>query len=262
MARRRDDDRLSHHARRPDRFSEQASVRVGNMKEHYIRTLLEVVDEADLAEEEVCRCEAEDKRCVFVLNIVDSVPREECLGMRCSTSTPTMAFRSVGSHQRTILLPSTALAFSFSFIQPSVTVERRLPNVGKASLINTPSVEVRSVAYRPAGRMKESRYAQLERNAWTKCGLQLLRNAVKPEGVDDLTSDDIRSMFFLQSRLHFNASPLRVVDILPQTQAQDSKDAHNLPTFNTTPEFTNMLALSTDHHLKVGLLPVLLFFPH
>ncbi|KAH9021973.1 hypothetical protein EDB85DRAFT_1998194 [Lactarius pseudohatsudake] len=58
--------------------------------------------------------------------------------MRCSTSAPTMSFRSVGSHQRTILFLSTALAFSFSFIQPSVAVKRRrLPNVGNASLINT-----------------------------------------------------------------------------------------------------------------------------
>ncbi|KAH9015773.1 hypothetical protein EDB84DRAFT_1567572 [Lactarius hengduanensis] len=79
-----------------------------------------------LAGEEVRRFEAEDKRLVFVLNII---------GMRCSTSAPTMPFRSVGSHQRTILFLSTALAFSFSFIQLSVTVERRrLPNVG----INTP----------------------------------------------------------------------------------------------------------------------------
>ncbi|KAH9011492.1 hypothetical protein EDB85DRAFT_2159886 [Lactarius pseudohatsudake] len=181
-----------------------------------------------------------------------------------------MAFRSVGSHQRTILFLSTALALSFSFIQPSVTVERRrLPNVGKASLINTPELvrKVRSVAYRPAGRMKESRYAQLERvlRIVDSPGVTFDNDegmlGQNPEGVDDLTSDDIRSMLFLQSRLHSNASPLRVVDILPQTQAQDSKDAHNLPTFNTTLEFTNMLALSTDHHLKVGLLPVLLFFP-
>ncbi|KAH9023352.1 hypothetical protein EDB84DRAFT_1564735 [Lactarius hengduanensis] len=162
-----------------------------------------------------------------------------------------MAFRSVGSHQRTILFLSTALAFSFSFIQPSVTVERRrLPNVGKASLINTPEHvrKVRSVACRPAGRMKDSRDVQLER---MKCALQLLRNAVKPEGVDNLTSDDIRSMLFLQSRLHSNTSPLRVVDILPQTHAQDLKNAR-LPTFNMMLEFTNMFALSTDHHLKVG----------
>ncbi|KAH9163124.1 hypothetical protein EDB89DRAFT_2022509 [Lactarius sanguifluus] len=50
-----------------------------------------------------------------------------------------MVSRSVGSHQRTTLFLGTALAFSFSFIQPSVTVERRrLPSVGKASSINTP----------------------------------------------------------------------------------------------------------------------------
>ncbi|KAH8986647.1 hypothetical protein EDB86DRAFT_2954080 [Lactarius hatsudake] len=81
--------------------------------------------------------------------------------MRCGTSAPTMPFRSVGSHQRTIFFLSTALEFSFSFIQPSVTAERRrLPNVGKASLINTLKRvrKVHSVARQPAGRMKESRY--------------------------------------------------------------------------------------------------------
>ncbi|KAH9015555.1 hypothetical protein EDB84DRAFT_774363 [Lactarius hengduanensis] len=90
----------------------------------------------------------------------------ECLSMRCSISAPTMPFRSVGSHQRTILFLSTALTFSFSFIQPSVTVERRrLPNAGNVSLINTLKRvrKVHSVACQPAGRTKESRYVQLER---------------------------------------------------------------------------------------------------
>ncbi|KAH9009079.1 hypothetical protein EDB84DRAFT_1571528 [Lactarius hengduanensis] len=63
------------------------------MKKRYICTLPKVVDEVDvlllvldghdpagannqLAGEEVRRFEAEDKRLVFVLNIIDSVPRE------------------------------------------------------------------------------------------------------------------------------------------------------------------------------------------
>ncbi|KAH9062521.1 hypothetical protein EDB83DRAFT_2552020 [Lactarius deliciosus] len=97
--------------------------------------------------------------------------------MRCSTSAPTMAFRSVGSHQRITLFLSTALAFSFSFIQPSVIVERRrLPSVGKASSIDTP---------------KRVRHAQEGASvAWTKHGLGLLRNVAKPKGVDNPTSDD------------------------------------------------------------------------
>ncbi|KAH8991743.1 hypothetical protein EDB86DRAFT_3079604 [Lactarius hatsudake] len=141
-ARRRDDDVF------PDAFvaraaDSKASVRGGNMKERYICTvvdeigvLLLVLDGHDpagpnnqLAGEEVRRFEAEDKWLVFVPSII---------GMRCGTSAPTMPFRSVGSHQRTIRFLSSALEFSFSFIQPSVTAERRrLPNVGKASLINT-----------------------------------------------------------------------------------------------------------------------------
>ncbi|KAH9163119.1 hypothetical protein EDB89DRAFT_584428 [Lactarius sanguifluus] len=48
----------------------------------------------------------------------------------------------------------------------------------------------------------------------------LLRNAVKPEGVDNPTADDIRSVLFLPSRLHSNASPPHVTDILPQTKAK------------------------------------------
>ncbi|KAH9023617.1 hypothetical protein EDB85DRAFT_1894723 [Lactarius pseudohatsudake] len=111
--------------------SEKASVRGGNMKERYICTLPKVVDEVDML--------------LLVLNAMGTTQPEpttswpgrklgatrECLSMRCSISAPTMPFHSVGSHQRTILFLSTALAFSFSFIQPSVTVERRrLPNAG------------------------------------------------------------------------------------------------------------------------------------
>ncbi|KAH9021972.1 hypothetical protein EDB85DRAFT_1998190, partial [Lactarius pseudohatsudake] len=67
--------------------SEKDSARGGNMKERYICTLPKVVDEVDvlllvldghdpagannqLAGEEVRRFEAEDKRLVFVLNII------------------------------------------------------------------------------------------------------------------------------------------------------------------------------------------------
>ncbi|KAH8979646.1 hypothetical protein EDB86DRAFT_2835763 [Lactarius hatsudake] len=180
------------------------------MKERYICTLPKVVDEIDvlllvlhghdpagannqLAGEEVRRFEAEDKWLVFVPNIV---------GMRCGTSAPTMPFRSVGSHQRTIFFLSTALEFSFSFIQPSVTAEhRRLPNVGKASLINTlkrvsDHRRAQQGAFRgtSAGGTYEGVTICLTRayaTDRTKHGLGLLRNVAKPKGVDNLTSDDM-----------------------------------------------------------------------
>ncbi|KAH8977794.1 hypothetical protein EDB86DRAFT_1031518 [Lactarius hatsudake] len=172
------------------------------MKERYICTvvdeigvLLLVLDGHDpagpnnqLAGEEVRGFEAEDKWLVFVPSIIDSVPREEYLGMRCGTSAPTMPFRSVGSHQRTIRFLSSALEFSFSFIQPSVTVEHcRLPNVGKASQINT-SKRVRCIPWHVSQRTYEGvTIFRLER---TKHGLGLLRNAVKPKDVNNYTSDD------------------------------------------------------------------------
>ncbi|KAH8986757.1 hypothetical protein EDB86DRAFT_2832537 [Lactarius hatsudake] len=150
------------------------------MKERYICTVVDEVDvlllvldghdpagpNNQLAGEEVHRFEVEDKWLVFVPSII---------GMRCGTSAPTMPFRSVGPHQRTIRFLSSALEFSFSFVQPSVTAERRrLPNVGKARLINT-----------------LKRVRKVHSVARTKHGLGLLRNVAKPKGVDNLTSDDM-----------------------------------------------------------------------
>jgi len=60
----------------------------------------------------------------------------------------------------------------------------------------------------------------------------------------------MRSVLFLPSRLHSNTSPPHVADILAHTQAEELKNVYNLPTFNTTLEFTKTLALNTGHLLK------------
>ncbi|KAH9021965.1 hypothetical protein EDB85DRAFT_2278291 [Lactarius pseudohatsudake] len=160
-------------------FSEQASVRVSNTKEHYIRTLPKVVDANSMRTTQPEPQPAGRRGSVQVRGggqaacvRIDSVPRESAQACAVASPPPTMPFRSVGSHQRAIFFLSTALAFSFSFIQPSVTVERRhLPNVGKASLINTPELVrcAQAGAFRgmSAGEMyEESQYVQLERVLW------------------------------------------------------------------------------------------------
>ncbi|KAH9014512.1 hypothetical protein EDB84DRAFT_1529265 [Lactarius hengduanensis] len=58
------------------------------------------------------RCKAEDKRHVFVFNIIDLVPRKSAQASAVVPPAPTMPFRSVSSRQRTNLSFGTAPAFS------------------------------------------------------------------------------------------------------------------------------------------------------
>jgi nuclear GTP-binding protein len=148
-----------------------------------MRALHRVVDEADvvllvldardpagcrsrLVEEEVRRREGEGKRLVFVLNkigkqpyprlsqlihsfigwVVDLVPRENAQAWlkHLRHTTPTLPFRSAGSHQRTNLSSGTApallrllKAYKPSAAQSMTVGVVGFPNVGKSSLINT-----------------------------------------------------------------------------------------------------------------------------
>jgi len=129
-----------------------------------------------LVEEEVRRREAEGKRLVFVLNkvgacisstlsrlsghrrlngarwwisfiyIIDLVPRENAQAWLkyLRHTTPTLPFRSAGSHQRTNLASGTAPALLrlLKAYKPSAAQSVTIgvvgfPNVGKSSLINT-----------------------------------------------------------------------------------------------------------------------------
>ncbi|KAI9457235.1 P-loop containing nucleoside triphosphate hydrolase protein [Lactarius psammicola] len=245
------------------------------LRRHYIRTLHKVVDEADvvllvldardpagcrsrLVEEEVRRREAEGKRLVFVLNKIDLVPRENAQGWlkHLRHTTPTLPFRSAGSHQRTNLSSGTApallrllKAYKPSAAQSMTVGVVGFPNVGKSSLINTlKRAKVCAVAGQP-GHTKELQSIQLERGLRivdspgvifdSDEGIQgqnessvLLRNVIKPEDVDD---------------------PISVVEeILARTQAEKLMKIYNLPTFNTALEFLTMLALSTGRLLRGG----------
>ncbi|KAH9958417.1 P-loop containing nucleoside triphosphate hydrolase protein [Russula dissimulans] len=245
------------------------------LRGHYIRMLHKVVDEADvvllvldardpagcrsrLVEEEVRRREAEGKRLVFVLNKIDLVPRENAQAWLryLRHTTPTLPFRSAGSHQRTNLASGTAPALIrlLKAYKPSAAQSVTIgvvgfPNVGKSSLINTlKRAKVCAVAAQP-GHTKELQSVQLER------GLRivdspgvifddddkiqgqiessvLLRNVIKPEDVDD---------------------PISVVeDILTRTQTEKLMKIYDLPSFSSTLEFLTMLALNTGRLLKGG----------
>ncbi|KAH8988295.1 P-loop containing nucleoside triphosphate hydrolase protein [Lactarius hatsudake] len=237
------------------------------LRRHYIRALHKVVDEADvvllvldardpagcrsrLVEEEVRRREGEGKRLVFVLNKIGAF----CPILRHTT--PTLPFRSAGSHQRTNLSSGTApallrllKAYKPSAAQSMTVGVVGFPNVGKSSLINTlKRAKVCAVAGQ-AGHTKELQYIQLERGLrivdspgvifeddegiqGQKESSVLLRNVVKPEDVDD---------------------PISVVEqILARTQAEKLMKIYNLPTFNTALEFLTMLALSTGRLLRGG----------
>lgn len=245
------------------------------LRRHYIRALHKVVDEADvvllvldardpagcrsrLVEEEVRRREGEGKRLVFVLNKIDLVPRENAQAWlkHLRHTTPTLPFRSAGSHQRTNLSSGTApallrllKAYKPSAAQSMTVGVVGFPNVGKSSLINTlKRAKVCAVAGQ-AGHTKDLQSIQLERGLrivdspgvifeddegiqGQKESSVLLRNVVKPEDVDD---------------------PISVVEqILARTQAEKLMKIYNLPTFNTALEFLTMLALSTGRLLRGG----------
>ncbi|KAH9054871.1 P-loop containing nucleoside triphosphate hydrolase protein [Lactarius vividus] len=245
------------------------------LRRHYIRALHKVVDEADvvllvldardpagcrsrLVEEEVRRREGEGKRLVFVLNKIDLVPRENAQAWlkHLRHTTPTLPFRSAGSHQRTNLSSGTApallrllKAYKPSAAQSMTVGVVGFPNVGKSSLINTlKRAKVCAVAGQ-AGHTKELQSIQLERGLrivdspgvifdddegiqGQKESSVLLRNVIKPEDVDD---------------------PISVVEqILARTQAEKLMKIYNLPTFNTALEFLTMFALSTGRLLRGG----------
>ncbi|KAI0294117.1 P-loop containing nucleoside triphosphate hydrolase protein [Multifurca ochricompacta] len=211
-----------------------------------------------LVEEEVRRREAEGKRLVFVLNKIDLVPRENAQAWlkHLRHTTPTLPFRSAGSHQRANLASNTApallrllKAYKPSAAQSITVGVVGFPNVGKSSLINTlKRAKVCAVAAQP-GHTKELQSIQLERGLRivdspgvifddddSIQGQQessvLLRNVVKPEDIDD---------------------PISVVEqILARTQTEKLMKIYNLPAFNSTLEFLTMLALSAGRLLKGG----------
>ncbi|KAF8264403.1 P-loop containing nucleoside triphosphate hydrolase protein [Lactarius quietus] len=245
-------------------------------RRYYIRALHRVIDESDivllvldardpagcrsrLVEEEVRRREGDGKRLVFVLNKIDLVPRENAQAWlkHLRHTTPTLPFRSAGSHQRTNLSSGTAPALLrlLKAYRPSAAQSMTVgvvgfPNVGKSSLINTlKRAKVCAVAAQP-GHTKELQSVQLERGLRIVDspgvifddddeGIQgqressvLLRNVVKPEDVDD---------------------PITVVEeILARTQLDKLMKIYDLPTFSTTLEFLTMLALSTGRLLRGG----------
>ncbi|KAI9438934.1 P-loop containing nucleoside triphosphate hydrolase protein [Lactarius indigo] len=266
------------------------------LRRHYIRALHKVVEEADvvllvldardpagcrsrLVEEEVRRREGEGKRLVFVLNKIDLVPRENAQAWlkHLRHTTPTLPFRSAGSHQRTNLSSGTApallrllKAYKPSAAQSMTVGVVGFPNVGKSSLINTlKRAKVCAVAGQ-AGHTKELQSIQLERGLRIVDspgvifdddeGIQgqnessvLLRNVVKPEDVDDPISVGTFLPFLsLPSELHSNTSPPKVEEILVRTQVEKLMKIYNLPSFNTALEFLTMLALSTGRLLRGG----------
>ncbi|KAH9015285.1 hypothetical protein EDB85DRAFT_1898812 [Lactarius pseudohatsudake] len=148
-ARRRDDDRpppCTYDGPSAVSNSEQASVRSGNMKEHYIRTLPKVVDGVDVL---LLVLDAHDPAgSRSRRKYADLVPRESAqVALRPQAMMP---FRSVGSHQRTILSSDSSLS-------PLGVVI--FSNADKGGLIDT----LKRV-WKPAGRTKELlQYVQLER---------------------------------------------------------------------------------------------------
>ncbi|KAF8465798.1 P-loop containing nucleoside triphosphate hydrolase protein [Russula ochroleuca] len=258
-----------------DSSSADASKTKEQQRRHYIRMLHKVVDEADvvvlvldardpagcrsrLVEEEVRRREAEGKRLVFVLNKIDLVPRENAQAWlkHLRHTTPTLPFRSAGSHQRTNLASGTAPALLrlLKAYKPSASQSVTVgvvgfPNVGKSSLINTlKRAKVCAVAAQP-GHTKDLQSIQLERGLrivdspgvifesddsiqGQKESSVLLRNVVKPEDIDD---------------------PISVVEeILARTQTERLMKIYDLPLFSSTLEFLTMLSLSTGRLLKGG----------
>jgi hypothetical protein len=86
----------------------------------------------------------------------------------------------------------------------------------------------------------------------------LLRDAVKPEDVDDPISVG-RCALLRAPLLYLNWRPLPVEEILARTQTERLMKIYDLPTFSSTLEFLNMLALSTGRLLKASPIPSLSF---
>ncbi|KAI0746018.1 P-loop containing nucleoside triphosphate hydrolase protein [Earliella scabrosa] len=246
------------------------------LRRHYIRALHKVIDESDiiilvldardpegcrsrLVEEEVRRRESEGKRLVFVLNKVDLIPRENAQAWlrHLRHTTPTLPFKSAGSHQRSNLSSSTAPALlrllkAYKPTAQSITVGIvGYPNVGKSSLINSlKRSKVCAVAAQP-GHTKELQTVQLERGLriidspgvvfddddfddgkGTKKTSVLLRNVVKVEDIED---------------------PVAIVEeILARTDPATIKKLYNVEDYTSTLEFLTMVALTTGRLLKGG----------
>ncbi|KAH9025532.1 hypothetical protein EDB85DRAFT_1982560 [Lactarius pseudohatsudake] len=96
-------------------------------------------------------------------------------------------------------------------------------------------------------RMVDSHGSVIDRDEGIQGQKVVLRNVVKPEDLDEPTSDDA---FFLPSRLRSNTSPPHVTEILAPTQTEEPMKVYNLPILNTTPEFTKMLALVSSMGLN------------
>ena len=79
----------------------------------------------------------------------------------------------------------------------------------------------------------------------------LLRNAVKPQDVDDPISIS-RSALPRAPLLDLNSRPLLVEEILARAQTERLVTIYDLPTFSSTLEFLTKLGLSTVHLLKAS----------
>ncbi|KAH9011141.1 hypothetical protein EDB84DRAFT_1569939 [Lactarius hengduanensis] len=189
-------DTVRHHARTTSRplRSEQASVRAGNMKEHYIRTLVpKVVDKVDVlllvldGHDPAGATTSWSRRnrlspfhCTLQIYWIDLVPGE--------------------SAQRTILSSSSSSSSSSSNPVSPLGVDV-FSNIDKGSLIDTP---------------KRVWYRKFERMLWIidSPGV-IFDNHEGTQGQNTTPRPTIPSVLSLPSRLYSNTSPPHVTDILP-----------------------------------------------
>ncbi|KAI0743336.1 hypothetical protein C8Q80DRAFT_1180367 [Daedaleopsis nitida] len=246
------------------------------LRRHYIRALHKVIDESDivilvldardpegcrsrLVEEEVRRRESEGKRLVFVLNKVDLVPRENARSWLryLRHSTPTLPFKSAGSHQRSNLSSSTAPALlkllkAYKPATQSITVGIvGFPNVGKSSLINSlKRSKVCPVAAQP-GHTKELQTVQLER------GLRIIDSPGVVFDDDDCTDgkSTMKTNVLLRNVIKVEdvADPVALVgEILARTDDATVKKLYRVEDFASPLEFLTMVALLNGRLLKGG----------